>query len=64
MSNVTGSSALVFIEDDGILEEDEIFEVTFSIPTLLSMQINIGPCTPDVATVIIRDDDSEWTSMP
>jgi hypothetical protein len=50
-------SSVFFIEDDDVLEEDEVFELIFTIPTLLSQQINIKSGDTVNMSIIIEDDD-------
>ncbi len=58
-ARVNEVSFTVTISDEGLVEVDEEFYIELEIPSAAATSCSIVKASPDNATVIIRDDDSE-----
>ena len=47
------------LEDDDCLEEDEVLQGTFEIPSIIGRQLSAMARDPEITYIIIQDDDSE-----
>ena len=48
------------LEEDDKLEEDEVFQGAFEIPSIISGRLSAMAADPKVTYIIIKDDDSEF----
>ena len=48
------------VVDDDVLEEDEVFQGTFEIPSIIGRQLPVMAVDPNLTYIIIQDDDCEF----